>query len=441
MQSSSSNIVSNNWEEVDSKEIKNLVTETNGKKENILIGKEDVLLHHLDISIVEAEKRINGPLTLKEYYSVYLIETKAIDKNWREGLSPTGSVWRRYSEFELLRFQLENKYPEAIIPPLPEKKASFTRQSQSSDNIDPVFVDRRRVGLENFLLRVAAHPILCHDQVLLKFLQSDREWSDLDVNADGGKYVQQAEFKLKSISTALRLKKPDDHMEEIRHYSSELQSSLGNLLRLRVRLADRLFAIHKLHANYGRVFSEWSALEKTMGDGLQKAGHYMDCYAAAIDAHMEEEDIVADQLKEYLFFGNALQGLSSRHQMAQLEVEKAESHLNLQQYNKSRSLGQDGYLTKLWGKWTGTTETPDDRQAKIETIERNIDEAQVLVQTASTQLSQFSKQAVNEVERFHQHKNANLQESLANYVILQMKLSKMGLQTWKHVKEALEDLP
>lgn len=61
-------------------------------------------------------------------------------------------MWRRYSEFELLRFQLENKYPEAIIPPLPEKKASFTRQSQSSDNIDPVFVDRRRVGLEVFHL-------------------------------------------------------------------------------------------------------------------------------------------------------------------------------------------------------------------------------------------------------------------------------------------------
>ena len=46
---------------------------------------------------------------------------------------------------------------------------------------------------------------------------------DLDVNADGGKYVQQAEFKLKSISTALRLKKTDDNIEEIRHYSSELQ--------------------------------------------------------------------------------------------------------------------------------------------------------------------------------------------------------------------------
>lgn len=40
MQSSSSNIVSNNWEEVDRKEITGLVTETNGRKENVLLVKE-----------------------------------------------------------------------------------------------------------------------------------------------------------------------------------------------------------------------------------------------------------------------------------------------------------------------------------------------------------------------------------------------------------------
>ena len=43
----------------------------------------------------------------------------------------------------------------------------------------------------------------------------------------------------------------------------------------------------------------------------------------------------------------------------------------------------------------------------------------------SSHCSRFSKKATEEVERFHQHKNANLQESLANYVILQLKLSKM----------------
>lgn len=72
-------------------------------------------------------------------------------------------------------------------------------------------------------MRVASHPILCHDPVLLKFLQSDREWAELDDNADGGKYVQQAEFKLKSINAALRLKKSDNSFDEIRHYSSALQ--------------------------------------------------------------------------------------------------------------------------------------------------------------------------------------------------------------------------
>jgi hypothetical protein len=48
-----------------------------------------------------------------------------------------------------------------------------------------------------------------------------------------------------------------------------MQTNLGNLLRVRARLVERLYGIHKLHANYGRVFSEWSAKEKEMGDGLQ----------------------------------------------------------------------------------------------------------------------------------------------------------------------------
>ena len=42
------------------------------------------------------------------------------------------------------------------------------------------------------------------------------------------------------------------------------------------KLVERLYGIHKIHSNYGRVFSEWSAIEKEMADGLQTAGHYMD---------------------------------------------------------------------------------------------------------------------------------------------------------------------
>ena len=42
-----------------------------------------------------------------------------------------------------------------------------------------------------------------------------------------------------------------------------------------------------------------------------------------------------------------------------------------------------------------------------------------------TFISLLSKKANEEVERFQLQKNINVQESLANYVMLQLKLSKM----------------
>jgi len=40
------------------------------------------------------------------------------------GEPPTG-VWRRYSEFELLRSYLEVMYPAIVVPPIPEKRVSM----------------------------------------------------------------------------------------------------------------------------------------------------------------------------------------------------------------------------------------------------------------------------------------------------------------------------
>ena len=128
-------------------------------------------------------------------------------------------------------------------------------------------------------------------------------------------------------------------------------------------------------------------LLKVCALNLQKAGHYMDCYAASIDSHLEEEDIVADQLKEYLHFGQALQALCSRHHMAEYQVIKAESNLSLQKYNKERHNAGDSTLTKLWGKWTGATETYEEKQAKMLEMDRNVDEAELQLEKATSNLT------------------------------------------------------
>lgn len=49
-------------------------------------------------------------------------------------------------------------------------QAEFVWHKLSADNMDPDFVERRRIGLENFLLRVASHPVLCRDKIFYLFL-------------------------------------------------------------------------------------------------------------------------------------------------------------------------------------------------------------------------------------------------------------------------------
>lgn len=59
-----------------------------------------------------------------------------------------------------------------------------------------------------------------------------------------------------------------EHFFETFHFF-HIQTNLCNLLRARARLVEKQYTLYKLHANYGRVFSEWSAIEKELGDGLQ----------------------------------------------------------------------------------------------------------------------------------------------------------------------------
>ncbi|KAI5108263.1 sorting nexin-4 [Silurus meridionalis] len=155
--------------------------------------------------------------------------------------------------------------------------------------------------------------------------------------------VQQACYtrysRLKALNATFRVKNPDKRFADMKHYGDELQSVISQLLRVRARVADRLYGVYKVHGNYGRVFSEWSAIEREMGDGLQSAGHHMDAYAASVDDILEEEEHYADQLKEYLFYTEAL----SRVSVSQCIAEVVKN--TLRKENKNRSL--DHILTRI----------------------------------------------------------------------------------------------
>ncbi|XP_004363489.1 hypothetical protein CAOG_03761 [Capsaspora owczarzaki ATCC 30864] len=74
------------------------------------------------------------------------------------------SVSRRYKHFNWLHNRLGETFPNVSIPPMPEKVL------QANFKFDEHFIEKRRRGLERFLNRVAAHPVLGTSNVFLHFL-------------------------------------------------------------------------------------------------------------------------------------------------------------------------------------------------------------------------------------------------------------------------------
>ncbi|CAL8390575.1 unnamed protein product [Boreogadus saida] len=385
------------------------------------------LSSRLEVSVAETEKR-NGKnaMNMQETFTVYLVETRPVEP-LADGRQPApDSLWRRYSEFEILRSYLLVTYPAVVVSPLPEKRAEFVWHKLSADNMDPDFVERRRVGLENFLQRVTSHPVLSHDSILFQFLTEEQGWKEAVYDTG---FQDKADSRLRALSATFRVRNPDRRFVEMKHYSDELQSHTSQLLRARARVADRLYGVYKVHGNYGRVFSEWSVLEKQMGDGLQSAGHHMDAYAASIDDILEEAEHYGDQLKEYLFYAEALRAVCRKHELSQYELELAcQDLLSKKQQREELATGSvrtfslKGMTSKLFGQ-----EAPEQREARLHLLEEQISEGEQAVEERRSECQVHVGGAWVDVQRFRQQKDRDIREALIGYALMQISMC-AGLQ-------------
>ncbi|XP_044071882.1 sorting nexin-4-like isoform X1 [Siniperca chuatsi] len=424
-------------------------TESENNIINTMMEGGTALLRKMEINVAEAEKRTGkNTVNMQETYTVYLIETRT--GHWQSqrpaetvpegGTPPTpDTLWRRYSDFELLRTYLLVTYPYIIIPPLPEKRAEFVWHKLSADNLDPDFVERRRVGLENFLLRVASHPVISNDKIFFLFLTEEKGWREAVLETG---FQDKVDSRLKSLSAMFRVKNPDKRFTALKQYSDELNTAISQLLRVRARVADRLYGVYKVHGNYGRVFSEWSAIEKEMGDGLQSAGHHMDTYAATIDDILEEEEHYADQLKEYLFYTDAVRSVCRKHELIQYELEMAALDLAHKKQQKEelatgivRVFSLKGMTSKLFGQ-----ESQEQRESRLAALEQSIQEGEEMVKDKNTECKEFVRTAWEDIERFKEQKDKDLREALISYAIMQISMCKKGVQVWSNAKECFNKM-
>ncbi|XP_022099855.1 sorting nexin-4-like isoform X3 [Acanthaster planci] len=416
-----------------------------------IAAQDGSLLEQVEICVTEQEKRTGaGTMGMKDVFTVYLVETR-VKESGGQGLGDGHtSLWRRYSEFELLRNYLVVTYSYVIVPPLPEKRMTLMWQQLSTvDNFDADFIERRRVGLEGFLQRVGAHQTLCQDSIFHGFLKQEDGWKEA-VHSTGfqaklpvGSVETQQDSRLKSLNASFRLKKPDRKFEDLKNYASELQANITAVLKVRAKLVDRLYGIHKIHGNYGRVFSEWSGIEQEMGDGLQSAGHFMDAYKDYIDDYMNEEEQIADQLKEYIYFADALKSVCRKQEVLQYEMEKASDLLTAKKLQRDQVLGNApsksfsfrGMRSKIFGP-----ESQESKDAQIKVLEEQIEECEQHLKQATQETERFIESASAEVERFKKQRTTDLKEIFINYAILQIKISKRGIAVWTNMKDCFQKM-
>lgn len=127
----------------------------------------------IEISVGEPKKVGDGYGS----YVVYRVATKTNMPFFRRN---SFSVSRRFSDFRGLRDKLAVKHLNSgrIVPPAPEKDAVGTakvKMSKEDDVGHDDFIEKRRMALERFLNRTAAHPVLRADPDFREFLELDTE--------------------------------------------------------------------------------------------------------------------------------------------------------------------------------------------------------------------------------------------------------------------------
>ncbi|XP_013782874.1 sorting nexin-4-like [Limulus polyphemus] len=418
----------------------------NDENNVIIENTQKGLLQTLDIAVTESENRkTEVSFGLWDNHTVYLVESNSKcnsnplgDGRVLELLGPSKekAVWRRYSDFENFHKYLETAYPFIVIPPLPEKRVLHAWQKLTVDKYDTDFIDRRRAGLEKFLLRVAAHPLLSRDSVFKNFLQEENLQKVVTTERQIKKATSTHNLRIVNFSADLR--NPNRNIRETKIYGNELYLTLSNLLKVRTKLADREYGIHKLHENYGRVFSEWPIVEKQMTNELQSAGHYMDVYSVSIDSLLDEEEEFIDQIKEYTFFAESLKCVCNFLEMKQHEIEQIEdiitSKRSEQQLAKDR---RHSLVSKVFGRSTDSDSKYNSRFNELDLELKTLEAEMVHVKEEEKHICH---KALVDIARFQQQKVIDLKEALICYIVFRIKMFRQGLLIWKNIQESFTKL-
>ncbi|SAM02552.1 hypothetical protein [Absidia glauca] len=259
----------------------------------------------------------------------------------------------RYSEFESLCKSFVKLHPTVIVPPIPEKHSIVDYAAlQTRVKDDLAMVEKRKRMLQTFLNRVAKHPVLGHDHVFHRFLETGTAWSDVlhspplsilpknplqTVYSNPTGSTQDTtnnsiltSHLIPSPSSAYLLKQPDQKFEESELFTYRVANYMNNNLEKSQRkVIRRLGELANDYAELGAVYNGFSLNEEgQVANAIEKIGQAVDAsYSNTGEMVSMLEGDFAEPIQEYAQFAQTIKQVLKFRHLKHAQVEMIEDSL------------------------------------------------------------------------------------------------------------------
>ncbi|XP_066992719.1 sorting nexin-7 [Anabrus simplex] len=347
-------------------------------------------------------------------------------------------VRRRYNDFVWLRQKLVEAFPTHLIPPLPGKHTLLAQLDRYSKE----FIIARMALLHRFLNRVANHPVLsCNPSMKIFLTAKPSEFAIHRKSRQG--LLGRMSSSFHNLAAVYMMRHQSPEFDQVREYVTTLGEKLGSIDKISQRIQkerqEYLYELHQMHP----IFTLWSASEPELSPVLL-------AMASAVERNAQAQQHVlvtftpniAQPLKEYLLYVEAVKESLARRDSVQIEFELTVEELKKKRIEKEQLMTNDqltgpvtpnnsgGFSIAGASLWKSAGEVREDKLQKlaqaIPQLVKQVEENQDKVECANENLRA-------DLERWNFEKKSDLKKLFLALANQQIKYYEECLSAWEEV--------
>ncbi|KAJ8661579.1 hypothetical protein O0I10_002847 [Lichtheimia ornata] len=396
----------------------------------------------MTIQVTDPQKHSEGP---QGAYISYLVTTMTAVETFAS--SHPRPVRRRFQDFVWLHNALTLEFPACIVPPLPEK---HRLEYIKGDRFGSDFVERRRVGLQWFLDRIARHPELQQSQCCRVFLESGDFRNDKHMQ-----HVPPTTSVFESLSDTLlnaftKIKKPDERFVEMKDTIDKLEDNLNTVERLYSRISKRQIDLQQDYHSFGMSIQGLAGLETGISQQLHGFSEAVLSYVKAMSEMSHKEDLLfLNDIHELLAYCNSAKAVLRARDQKQVDFEELSAFLHRTIQERERTLHPGRHMNGGLNISEIVTDKLNEvrgvnmqvsRREKLARLDRKVKELETEVSHSNDVSNAFSNQVLKEYEVFQRAKTDELKEGLKAYADSHVTFYEKGVSIWESVLPILESI-